>query len=152
MLRRTFLISAAALPLLGCNATASDAVVTDDYVQAFVDRAITTYSVEGPDALELLNDPEGEFREGSLYIFVVNPNDTIVANAGSTTSVWQYVGDLVDTNGFEIGREMRARATEEGVWISYVFMNPETGIEENKRSWVRLHEGMIFGAGIYAAP
>lgn len=37
----------------------------------------------------------------------------------------------------------------EGHWIYYDFENPETGNIEPKTSWLRLHDGLIFGSGFY---
>jgi len=39
--------------------------------------------------------------------------------------------------------------TSDGVWVKYVYQNPATGNEENKKSWLSMHEGYIFAAGYY---
>jgi len=36
-----------------------------------------------------------------------------------------------------------------GAYISYVFLNPETGMQQAKKAWIVLHDGYIFGAGFY---
>lgn len=36
-----------------------------------------------------------------------------------------------------------------GIWVDYVDVNPATGMEESKRSWVVMHGGYLFGAGYY---
>jgi len=40
-------------------------------------------------------------------------------------------------------------ATEDGHWVSYVFVNPDTGEEQRKHAWVVPHDGLIFGSGWY---
>ena len=37
----------------------------------------------------------------------------------------------------------------DGHWVYYNFINPETGNEEPKTSWFKLHDGLIFGSGFY---
>ena len=36
-----------------------------------------------------------------------------------------------------------------GAYMSYVFLNPETGMQQAKKAWIVLHDGYIFGAGFY---
>lgn len=36
-----------------------------------------------------------------------------------------------------------------GAYISYVFLNPETDMQQAKKAWIVLHDGYIFGAGFY---
>ena len=40
-------------------------------------------------------------------------------------------------------------ATPEGMWIDYVYLNPNTGFRELKYSWVVRHDDLIFGSGWY---
>ncbi len=37
----------------------------------------------------------------------------------------------------------------DGYWIHYDFVNPNTGKIEPKTSWFKLHDGLIFGSGFY---
>ena len=40
-------------------------------------------------------------------------------------------------------------ATLEGMWIDYVYLNPNTGFRELRYSWVVRHDDLIFGSGWY---
>ena len=40
-------------------------------------------------------------------------------------------------------------ATEEDDWVDYVKINPQTGQEKQKHSWMVPHEGLVFGSGWY---
>jgi len=42
-----------------------------------------------------------------------------------------------------------AGATPEGAWVDYFRVNPQSGKDEPKSSWVVLHDGYIFGCGVY---
>ena len=58
-------------------------------------------------------------------------------------------GDLgLDSAGYQYGDAM-LRATEEGLWIDYVFLNPKTGNQEYKHSWAVRRDGLLFGSGWY---
>jgi hypothetical protein len=50
--------------------------------------------------------------------------------------------------GYRFG-EVMFDATEEGLWVDYVVLNPVTGNQEFKHSWVTKHDGLIFGSGFY---
>ena len=39
--------------------------------------------------------------------------------------------------------------TEAGLWVDYVFLNPATGREGIKHSWVVRHDGLNIGSGWY---
>ena len=41
------------------------------------------------------------------------------------------------------------KADEKGLWVDYLFLNPDTGNQEYKHSWVVRHDGLLFGSGWY---
>ena len=41
--------------------------------------------------------------------------------------------------------------TEPGVWANYAHTNPVNGEAENKRAWLIMHDGLIFGSGYYSS-
>ena len=52
------------------------------------------------------------------------------------------------SRGYFYGDDLRA-ADEEGRWVSYVFLNPETGEQQTKHTWAIRHDGLIFASGWY---
>ena len=36
-----------------------------------------------------------------------------------------------------------------GMWVSYDHTNPVTGQEDDKRTWLVMHGGLIFGSGYH---
>ena len=40
----------------------------------------------------------------------------------------------------------------EGAWVEYAFHNPRTAAYENKRSYLVMHDGYVFGSGYYTSP
>ncbi len=58
------------------------------------------------------------------------------------------MNELVDSEGYAYGPEI-LEADEAGRWVSYVYLNPETGEEQRKHSWVVRRDEWIFGSGWY---
>ena len=55
----------------------------------------------------------------------------------------------IDANGYNFGAAMLA-ATEQGIWVSYVYDNPARGgFLETKHAWLVKHDGLIFASGWY---
>lgn len=73
----------------------------------------------------------------------------MVAHAVNPTLLGVKYSAFVDANGQRFGEAMHAKATADGAWVNYRFKNPSTGKIENKSSWAVLHDGWIFGVGIY---
>ena len=117
--------------------------------QAMVARAIATYNAEGEAAFVRMTAPGREFVDRDLYIFVVGPDATVVAHGGDAGRIGLDVTGLKDADGFAYGQAILDVATPEGVWLDYKREDPLTGEIEPKTSWLRRHDGYIFGCGIY---
>lgn len=120
--------------------------------QAMVARAIAAYAAAGDAAFAEMTAPRKQFVDRDLYIFVVGPDDIVVAQAADASRVGMDVTTLVDADGFAYGQAIVDSATPEGTWVSYKRADPLTGIVEEKQSWLRLYDGYVFGCGIYATP
>ena len=116
------------------------------YTRAFVQQAIARYESEGREAtLAYYKDPVSV--DGQWYIFIVEDG----INIGSATRpdlLGTSTKERKDITGKPYGLEI-AEATEEGRWVDYVFLNPQTGEQQQKHSWVQLHDGLVFGSGWY---
>ena len=151
-LRRIALAVAMTVALAACNThepieplrgTALEA-------QAMVARAIAAYETEGDAAFIAMTAPRKEFVDRDLYMFVVGPDNIVVAQGVDASRVGTDVTTLVDADGFAYGQAIVDTATPEGAWLSYKREDPLTGVIEEKLSWLRLHDGYVFGCGIYA--
>ena len=54
----------------------------------------------------------------------------------------------MDSTGYFYGDELLG-ATEEGRWVDYVLLNPESGEEQQKHAWIVKHDGLLFASGWY---
>ena len=116
-----------------------------EYTVAVVDRAIRYHKAHGrAEAVQYYNTPESV--DGNWYVFVVDENEELIAHRDSS-----LLGKHIDEVGNTIdGRRFsELEITEAGRWVDYVFVNPATGEEGIKHSWVMRHDGLIIGSGWY---
>ncbi len=134
--------------LLGHPAVAN----SNDRVKAqfMVDLAINHYATAANKTLAFkdISDPGGKFRDNEIYMFVFNPQNRVMLAHGADQDIigkqqLAKVGDkfLID--------EIAATARPQGNWHSYKWHNPASNMVENKTSWVRTFDGLVFGAGVY---
>ena len=69
---------------------------------------------------------------------VVDENNELIVNRDLS-----LLGKHIDEVGNTIDRKKfsELKVTEAGRWVSYVFLNPATGDEGIKHSWVVRHDG-----------
>ena len=133
----------------GCNDSTMTPTMDDPeaFTVAFVQEAIDLYKEEGREAIiSHYNDPAS--INGQWYVFIIDENNIISAHAPRPDLVGTNLIDLKGLDGSMLGAEI-AKATESGIWIEYLWNNPETGEDELKRTWAIRHNGYIFGSGYY---
>ncbi len=120
--------------------------VTDaERVQSIVVEMIRVYGHDPEGAFETINS---FMSQDPRYPFVVDPETTeVVAHGANPDRVGAI--SVVLTNSTVSLEEFRSLDEDEGVWAEYTFLNPETGLESSKRSWVVMHGGYLFGSGYY---
>ena len=130
---------------------ASDDRGTAEEAQDMVARAIAYYDEVGADAAfaRFNNDPVPEFVDRDLYVFVFGPDGKKLVHSIDSSLVGRTLESYIDVDGKRFGEEMRQTASPDGTWIDYKWMDPVTGEVERKSSWMVLHDGHLFGVGIY---
>ena len=117
------------------------------FAVAFVQAAIDLYKAEGIEAIAThYNDPMS--INGQWYVFITDANDIFVAHAPMQELVGTDLKGIMGLDGSALGVEI-AKATETGHWIEYLWPNPATGENEQKRTWAIRHDGYLFGSGYY---
>lgn len=118
--------------------------------QHMVDRAIQLFDEVGADEAFIRFSRSGtSFKDRDLYIFVVGPDNHVVAHAENRDRIGLDASTVKDSTGANYGQKIIDDATAEGVWVDYIRKDPLTGDELQKSSWLRRHAGYIFGVGIY---
>ena len=121
------------------------------YTRTLVEQAIARYNGEGRDAtIDFYNTPESV--DGQWYVFILQAHDLrTLANGARPELVGIDPPERIDAAGYAYG-EAFATVTNEGRWVSYVFVNPATDALESKHTWLMEHDGLLFGSGWYTEP
>ena len=120
--------------------------ILDTQVQAIAFGYVLDYNRDMDDTLAEINTiPEDPI---TTYIFVVDPVSGVVKAQNvdpdliGSTSDWDAISaDL------QVDDLLEQVAAENGAWASYAFTNPVTGQTESKRTWLIIHDGLVFGSG-----
>ena len=115
----------------------------------YVNRATALYDKRGLDATVAYYNSQ-ESLEGNFYLFLIGADDIYVAHPIFPHLIGTDIKDVVGSDGQELGKEI-AEATEEGIWVEYLWPNPITRVEEEKTTWAIRHDGLIFASGYYTA-
>ena len=117
----------------------------EDKVKRVVNDAIALYE-EDENAFELLTQTSLDPH----YPFVVDAStEMIVAHGANPDRVGVhslFFDGTIDTPSDQI---LEGLQNDEGIWVDYLFPLPGSDYEEEKRSWLVMHDGYIFGAGYY---
>ncbi len=131
--------------LVGIGANATD--IQND-AQELVKKAVTYADQYGSEAaFTQFKKPDGGFIKGDLYIFVLDHNGLYITG-GKTANI--LYSEMIKSDGYSIGEMIADNATEQGVWVEYMWKQPATGESKHKKSWVVRTKDYIFGSGVYS--
>ena len=117
-------------------------------VKEYVDKAIAKYEDDGLDAV--ISHYNGQASlDGQFYLFLIGADDIYLAHPIFPHLIGTDIKDVVGSDGQELGKEI-AQATEEGVWVEYLWPHPVSRKEQQKVTWAIRHDGLIFASGYYA--
>ena len=120
----------------------------ENTTKEYVSKAIALYDAEGLDAtIAYHNSPES--LDGQFYLFLIGADDIYLAHPVFAHLIGTDIKDVVGSDGYELGKDI-AQATEEGVWVEYLWPHPVTRREQHKVTWAIRHDGLIFASGYYA--
>lgn len=117
------------------------------FTHAFVLAAVARYESDGLDTTAAYYNDAMNI-DGQWYVFITEADDTFVAHAPRPDLIGTDLKDVVGPDGSALGVEI-AKATGTGHWTEYLWPNPETGENEQKRTWSIRHDGYLFGSGYY---
>ena len=119
------------------------------YTKWFVAQALDRYERDGRQAtLDYFNAPESV--DGEWYVFIADETGEVISHPTVPTNVGENLYGPLGTDATErdFGSEIMA-ATETGKWVDYIYLNPATGLEGVKHTWVVKQDDYIFGSGWY---
>ena len=122
----------------------------DSEVQSQVDRAVFLYVAHGQAAFDMITPDQAVDERAALYPFVMDftTSETVAHGA------YPHLVGEVPTRSLHQGAKTWPQIQEEllahgGTWTSYIFTNPDTSTDQDKRTWLYLHDGHVFASGYY---
>ena len=83
--------------------------------------------------------------DGQWYGVVIDENGYTIARY-SPDRRGRDPGERVDATGYFFGDDVTA-ATQKGHSVEFILLNPATGQNQKKHTWVVRRDGLIFGSG-----
>ena len=116
------------------------------YTKLVVEKAVHRYERDGLQAsIEYHNNPENV--DGQWYVFIVNEEGFTIAHHNPKFKN-RDPSLRVDSTGRFYGNDLLS-ATEDGRWVNYFIVNPETGEDMQKHTWTVRHDDLLFASGWY---
>ncbi len=144
--RRVFVILHDGLAFSASHSALAEDVA--DSVKEYVDKAIAKYDDEGLDAV--ISHYNGQASlDGQFYLFLIGADDIYLAHPIFPHLIGTDIKNVVGSDGQELGKEI-AQATDEGVWVEYLWPHPVSRKEQQMVTWAIRHNGLIFASGYYA--
>jgi cytochrome c len=118
-----------------------------------VDKAVAMFKDQGKEAaLKAINDPNGPFVKGELYVFAATLQNAIVAHPFEKSLIGLNMSKQKDKDGKEYAMEFKRVAETQGQgWVQYTFSKPNVDKAFVKRSYIARIPGedLYVGAGYY---
>ena len=129
---------------------ASTYTLSDADTRSAVDYAIFTYeSNKENDAWIDIITPEAPVTTDDLYPFVIDAASWTRLADGVVPDRVGKAETILDTSIRSVENVLADLEANGGTWVTYTFHNPSTGIEQLKRTYLELRDGLVFGSGYY---
>ena len=124
--------------------------IPDAGAQSMVDYAMFVYesNKENNAWIDIIT-PDEPVTTDELYPFVINATSWTRLADGVVPDRVGKVETILDTSGRSVEDVLADLETDGSVWVTYTFHNPSTGIEQLKRTYLQLRDGLVFGSGYY---
>lgn len=145
----TMLLSLSAI-LFSHGALAADKGSADE-ATALTKKAIAYLKANGKEkAFAEFNNPNGQFKDRDLYVFVFDFNGKTLAHGTNPKLLDKTLLDLKDADGKLFVKEFVEVAKGKGKgWVDYKWPHPTTKAIEAKSTYVEKVDDMLVGCGIY---
>ncbi len=87
--------------------------------------------------------------DNEVYPFVIDAGTHKILAEGAFPSTVGLSAFFLNDANLPMERILEDLKDSDGVWVTYNFPNHNTGSYGDKRVWLTLHDGYIFGAGYY---
>ena len=125
--------------------------LVEEDAKKWVDKAVDFYKASGKRiALAEYTNPNGQFVQDEMYIFVLNPKGTMLAHGVNEKFVGEEFIDIEDYEGKSFIKEILDKANKEGSgWVEYMWSNPVTKEVLSKTVYFEKVDELIICGGVY---
>ena len=125
--------------------------IPESDVQFAVSNAIRTYEANKEnDAWVDIITPDAPIRTDAMYPFVIDAATWTRLADGVVPARVGQPETILDTSSRSVEDVLADLEVNGATWATYLFHNPATGVEQLKRSYLQLRDGIVFGSGYYA--
>ncbi|MDD5169707.1 MAG: cache domain-containing protein [Syntrophales bacterium] len=119
--------------------------------EKMVKKAVAFYKANGQEkAFAAISNPQGQFINKDLYVFVYDMNGKCVAHGFNKALIGKDLITMRDSNGVFYVKERIELVKAKGKgWQDYKFANPMSKKIESKRAYIEKADNYIFGCGAY---
>ena len=119
--------------------------------EALVKQAFEFAKIHGTYKLiKEVNSPDGHFRKGELYIWIVDMEGVMLAHGANAKMVGKDSSERQDTDAVHYAQEaIKIAETKGNGWFSYKFVNPETKQIQSKECYVQRLDEVVIACGAY---
>ena len=119
----------------------------ESYTIGFVETALAFYADNGLDkTVEYYSSEESRLYQ--YYVFIVDAATGLTIAHPDPIFIGYNTKESVDATGYAHGIEIMS-ADEDGKWVEYVWVHPETNELHQKHTWAIRRDGLIFASGWY---
>lgn len=146
----TTIVSAFFALTFSATAFAGDKGTADEAV-AMVKKAVAYVKAHGKEkAFAEVDNPNGQFKDRDLYIFVVDFNGVVLAHGANPKLIGKNLTDLKDVDGkYFVKTYVDLAQTQGKGWTDFKWVNPVSKAIEPKSAYVEKVDGYLMGCGIY---
>lgn len=124
---------------------------TPEEATTMVKKAVAYIKQAGKDkAIAEFNNPQGQFVDHDLYIFVIDMNGKTLANGSNAKLIGKNVIEMKDADGKPFIKHFVDIAQTKGSgWSDYQWVDPVTKAIRPKTTYVEKVDDIVVGCGIY---
>ncbi len=122
-----------------------------DAAKNLVSKAVSYCKTQGKEkSLAEFSNPGGLFREGDIYIFVLNSKGIVIAHGADDKLIGRDLTTISDSEGRRYFQEIVELANANGSGVAeYWWMNPVTQLSGLKELYFEKIDDMIICSGVY---
>ncbi len=136
-----------------CAIVITGYAAADDRKEAIglVDKAIIFAKAHGKDkVLAEISRAGGAFDKGELYVFAYDMSGVVLAHPKNAKLIGKNMLEMPDVDGKYFRKDIINLAKKDSTgWVDYKYKNPENNQVEQKTTYFKAADGIIFLCGIY---